>query len=293
MLKLLLSRLATALPSIVGVVVVTFMLTRLLPGDPAAYFAGLAASPQAIAEIRTKLGLDKSLPEQFVGLSRRPGAGQSRQFAQHRPAGGDRDRHAPAGLRRAHAGRPDPGRRYRHPARRAGGGEAGHLDRPSLPHRDHGGRVAAGVLHRAAVRLRLLLPAAMGAGAQRPARRLPVAAHAHHGVLPDRLRAHRQHGGVLGHAAPARLAGDLDGDLFAGAACPHDARLDAVGAGQRLHPHRAGERPGARHRGLHLRLPQRRAAGDHRARHGLLLPAWAPTCWSRPCSPGRASASMP
>ena len=33
----------------------------------AAYFAGLAASPQAIAEIRTKLGLDKSLPEQFVG----------------------------------------------------------------------------------------------------------------------------------------------------------------------------------------------------------------------------------
>jgi peptide/nickel transport system permease protein len=66
MLKLLLSRLATAVPSIVGVVIVTFMLTRLLPGDPAAYFAGMAASPQAIAEIRTKLGLDKSLPEQFV-----------------------------------------------------------------------------------------------------------------------------------------------------------------------------------------------------------------------------------
>ena len=50
----------------IGVIVVTFMLTRLLPGDPAAYFAGLAASPQAIAEIRTKLGLDRSLPEQFV-----------------------------------------------------------------------------------------------------------------------------------------------------------------------------------------------------------------------------------
>src|SRR5688500_9837003 len=66
MLKLILSRLATAVPSIIGVVVVTFMLTRLLPGDPAAYFAGLAATPQAIAEIRAKLGLDKSLPEQFV-----------------------------------------------------------------------------------------------------------------------------------------------------------------------------------------------------------------------------------
>src|ERR1700681_4723137 len=66
MLRMLLSGLMTAIPSIVGVVIVTFMLTRLLPGDPAAYFAGLAASPQAIAEIRTKLGLDKTLPEQFV-----------------------------------------------------------------------------------------------------------------------------------------------------------------------------------------------------------------------------------
>ena len=66
MLKLLLSRLATAIPSVIGVVIVTFALTRLLPGDPAAYFAGLAASPQAIEEIRVKLGLNKSLPEQFV-----------------------------------------------------------------------------------------------------------------------------------------------------------------------------------------------------------------------------------
>src|SRR5260370_4808462 len=66
MLKLLLSRLATAIPSIIGVIVVPFMLRRMLPGDPAAYFAGMAASPQAIAEVRTKLGLDKTLPEQFV-----------------------------------------------------------------------------------------------------------------------------------------------------------------------------------------------------------------------------------
>jgi peptide/nickel transport system permease protein len=65
-LKLLLSRLATTIPSVIGVVVVTFALTRLLPGDPAAYFAGLAASPKAIEEIRVKLGLNKSLPEQFV-----------------------------------------------------------------------------------------------------------------------------------------------------------------------------------------------------------------------------------
>jgi len=60
-------RLVSAMPSLVGVVVVTFLLTRMLPGDPAAYFAGLAATPQAIAEIRAKLGLDRSLPEQFIG----------------------------------------------------------------------------------------------------------------------------------------------------------------------------------------------------------------------------------
>src|SRR5262245_12088230 len=53
-------RLISAVPSLIGVVVVTFLLTRMLPGDPAAYFAGLAATPQAIAEIRAKLGLDRS-----------------------------------------------------------------------------------------------------------------------------------------------------------------------------------------------------------------------------------------
>jgi peptide/nickel transport system permease protein len=59
-------RLATAIPSVIGVIVVTFLLTRVLPGDTAAYFAGPAATPQAIAEIRKSLGLDRSLPEQFV-----------------------------------------------------------------------------------------------------------------------------------------------------------------------------------------------------------------------------------
>jgi peptide/nickel transport system permease protein len=63
---IVLRRLATALPSIAGVIIVTFLLTRALPGDPAAYFAGPAASQQAIEEIRRSLGLDRSLPAQFV-----------------------------------------------------------------------------------------------------------------------------------------------------------------------------------------------------------------------------------
>src|SRR3954451_9797094 len=63
---IVLRRLATALPSIAGVIIVTFLLTRALPGDPAAYFAGPAATAQAIEEIRHQLGLDRSLPAQFL-----------------------------------------------------------------------------------------------------------------------------------------------------------------------------------------------------------------------------------
>jgi ABC-type dipeptide/oligopeptide/nickel transport system permease component len=64
--RLILRRLVTAAPGIAGVIVVTFLLNRALPGDPAAFFAGPAATQQAVEEIRAKLGLDKSLPEQFV-----------------------------------------------------------------------------------------------------------------------------------------------------------------------------------------------------------------------------------
>ena len=66
MLRLIGARLLTTIPSIVGVIIVTFLLTRVLPGDTAAYFAGPTASPKAIAEIRSKLGLDQPLPQQFV-----------------------------------------------------------------------------------------------------------------------------------------------------------------------------------------------------------------------------------
>jgi peptide/nickel transport system permease protein len=65
MLTMTLKRLAVAVPSLIGVVIVTFLLTRALPGDPAAYFAGPAATKEAIEQIRVKLGLDKPLIVQF------------------------------------------------------------------------------------------------------------------------------------------------------------------------------------------------------------------------------------
>lgn len=66
MLQLIAQRLTAAVPGVLGVIVVTFLLSRALPGDPAAYFAGPAATPQAIEEIRQKLGLDRPMWEQFV-----------------------------------------------------------------------------------------------------------------------------------------------------------------------------------------------------------------------------------
>lgn len=66
MLRMILRRAALAIPSLIGVVIVTFLLTRVLPGDTAAYFAGPAATPAAIEEVRAKLGLDRPLPAQFV-----------------------------------------------------------------------------------------------------------------------------------------------------------------------------------------------------------------------------------
>jgi dipeptide transport system permease protein len=65
MLRMGLKRLLLAVPSLVGVVIVTFLLTRALPGDPAAYFAGPAATKEAIEQIRVNLGLDKPLIVQF------------------------------------------------------------------------------------------------------------------------------------------------------------------------------------------------------------------------------------
>lgn len=65
MVRLIARRLLMAVPSLIGVLIVTFVLTRALPGDPAAYFAGPAASREAVEEVRRTLGLDKSWPEQF------------------------------------------------------------------------------------------------------------------------------------------------------------------------------------------------------------------------------------
>ncbi|HEY9240094.1 MAG TPA: ABC transporter permease, partial [Burkholderiaceae bacterium] len=60
------TRLLATLPVLLGAVVFTFLLTHVLPGDPAAFLAsGPNAGPEEIAQIRARLGLDRPLPVQL------------------------------------------------------------------------------------------------------------------------------------------------------------------------------------------------------------------------------------
>jgi len=66
MLQYLLKRLLGLIPTLALVAVLVFLFVHLLPGDPARLAAGPDATPEAVALVRQDLGLDKSLPEQFV-----------------------------------------------------------------------------------------------------------------------------------------------------------------------------------------------------------------------------------
>jgi peptide/nickel transport system permease protein/oligopeptide transport system permease protein len=59
-------RLVAAVPTLLGVSLVVFMMVRLLPGDPARIVAGLLASESDVENIRHQLGLDQPGPTQYA-----------------------------------------------------------------------------------------------------------------------------------------------------------------------------------------------------------------------------------
>ncbi|MBL8587304.1 MAG: ABC transporter permease [Methylobacteriaceae bacterium] len=66
-MNVLLRRLLGVVPTLAGVVVATFVLTRILPGDPAVFFTSSPSADAATIEaVRQKLGLDQPLWRQFV-----------------------------------------------------------------------------------------------------------------------------------------------------------------------------------------------------------------------------------
>ena len=65
MLRFVLSRIGMAIPTLLIVAVSVFVLIRLIPGDPAQLLLGDLADPASLADLRARLGLDKSWPVQF------------------------------------------------------------------------------------------------------------------------------------------------------------------------------------------------------------------------------------
>lgn len=61
----LIRRIMLIVPLLIGVSLITFTVSHLVPGDPARLAAGLHASPETVEAMRHRLGLDKPLPVQY------------------------------------------------------------------------------------------------------------------------------------------------------------------------------------------------------------------------------------
>jgi len=66
MLRFVLVRIASALPTLFLVSVTVFVLIRLMPGDPALIMLGDLADDRSLADLRAAMGLDEPLPAQFL-----------------------------------------------------------------------------------------------------------------------------------------------------------------------------------------------------------------------------------
>lgn len=66
MAKYIIKRILSSLVVLLGVVTLTFIITRVVPSNPAVKWAGSRATPEQIAQAEIELGLDKSYPEQFL-----------------------------------------------------------------------------------------------------------------------------------------------------------------------------------------------------------------------------------
>ncbi|TSD59722.1 glutathione ABC transporter permease GsiC [Variovorax sp. KBS0712] len=68
MLNYFLKRLLGLIPTLLIVAVLVFLFVHMLPGDPARLAAGQDADEQTVAMVRSELGLDRPLPQQFVSF---------------------------------------------------------------------------------------------------------------------------------------------------------------------------------------------------------------------------------
>jgi peptide/nickel transport system permease protein/glutathione transport system permease protein len=66
MIRFVARRLLAAVPTLLAVLTLVFVLVRIVPGDPALVILGDQATPDALAALRTRLGLDLPLWRQYV-----------------------------------------------------------------------------------------------------------------------------------------------------------------------------------------------------------------------------------
>ena len=66
MIQFLTRRLFLVLPVLAGILLVTFIITRLVPGDPCYVMLGERATEATCNDFKARFGLDKSIPEQFL-----------------------------------------------------------------------------------------------------------------------------------------------------------------------------------------------------------------------------------
>ena len=62
----ILKRLLTAIPVLLGLTVIVFLIMAMIPGDPATAILGAFATPENVAKLNKQLGLDRSLVEQYL-----------------------------------------------------------------------------------------------------------------------------------------------------------------------------------------------------------------------------------
>jgi len=62
----ILRRLVNLIPTLLVVGIIVFIITRMIPGDPASVMLGPQASVEDVENLREELGLNKSMPSQFI-----------------------------------------------------------------------------------------------------------------------------------------------------------------------------------------------------------------------------------
>jgi len=68
MIRYLVTRLLYALPTLLAVLTLVFVLVRIVPGDPALVIMGDQATPEALRELRAKIGLDQPIWRQYLAF---------------------------------------------------------------------------------------------------------------------------------------------------------------------------------------------------------------------------------